>query len=623
MTTSGIQTHYVDALGVKHRPPAATIAAIRRAMDTPARRGRSVPADDLIVVGTGEARVVGPARIRLESGVEVSVDRRLPRDLPAGYHRIERKGHPSARLIAAPLECFLPDGPRAWGWAIQLYAARSRRSWGIGDLADLRRLGAWGKAQGAGFSLASPLAAPTPLLPQQASPYFPSSRLFRNPLFLSIEEVPGARGLPGLDGLARRGRALNRDRLINRDAIYPLKLAALERLWVRAREHPDAGYENYVAEQGEVLRNYATFCALAERYGCGRHGWPVDLQHPSGSGVARLARNPRTRDRIRFHQWVQYQLDRQLARASAALPVMHDLPIGFDADGADAWSFQDVLAEGISVGAPPDEFNTRGQNWGLPPFVPNKLRGAGYEPFVQTIRACLRHAGGLRVDHVMGLFRLFWIPAGQEPAAGAYVRSPAEELLAIVALESQRARAVIVGEDLGTVEDATREALAARRILSYRLIWFEKSAPSTFQEQSLSAITTHDLPTVAGLWTGSDLEAQRKLMMAPNEAGTQEIRSRIAEMTNATATTPVATVIARLHAALATAPSRLLTATLEDAVAVEERPNMPATTHQWPNWSIALPTTIEKLKESRLAHAIARELNRRTKGARKTRQRRG
>jgi 4-alpha-glucanotransferase len=323
-------------------------------------------------------------------------------------------------------------------------------------------------------------------------------------------------------------------------------------------------------------------------------------------------------DRIRFHQWLQYQLDRQLARASAALPVMQDLPIGFDADGADGWAFQDALAHGISVGAPPDEFNTRGQNWGLPPFVPTKLRAAGYEPFIQTIRACLRHSAGLRIDHVMGLFRLFWIPFGAEPADGAYVRLPARDLLSIVALESQRARAVIVGEDLGTVEDEMRTALASRSILSYRLVWFEKTPPSSFPAQALSAITTHDLPTVAGLWTGSDFEAQRALKLAPNEEGTREIHERVAKMTHATATTPVRTVIARLHSALATAPSRLLTATLDDAMAVAERPNMPATTNQWPNWSIPLPEPIETLEKDPLAVSIARALGRRKKKFRRS-----
>ncbi len=470
-------------------------------------------------------------------------------------------------------------------------------------------MGTWGKACGAGIALISPLSAPTPLLPQQASPYFPSSRLFRNPLFLSVGEIAGAGEIAGFARMARNGRALNRDQLIDRDAVFELKMSALEALWSRVREHDDPGFARFVAEQGAVLERYGTFCALCERFGSGWHGWPANLRHPDGPAVRRAGRD--LAHRIRFHQWVQYQLDRQLERASAALPVMQDLPIGFDADGADGWAFQDVLAQGISVGAPPDEFNTRGQNWGLPPFVPTKLRAAAYEPFVQTIRACLRHAGGLRIDHVMGLFRLFWIPAGMEPAHGAYVRSRASDLLAIVALESHRARAVIVGEDLGTVEKDTRAELAARRILSYRLIWFEKTPPATFPEQALSAVTTHDLPTVAGLWSGSDVDAQRALQLAPNEAGTQEIRHRVAAMTRATKRTPVTTVIARLHAALATAPSRLLTATLDDAMAVPERPNMPATTHQWPNWCIALPQPIETLKDNRLAASIARALRRR------------
>ena len=604
---TGIQRHYVDALGRRHRPPSATVAAITRAMS-----GASGDAG-VIVVRSGQRPVLGPAELRLEDGATRTIDRRLPADLPPGYHAIQRKGQPAARLIVAPFECYLPAEFRGWGWAIQLYAARSRRSWGIGDLADLRRLGAWGKHAGASLALINPLAAPTPLVPQQASPYFPSSRLFRNPLFLSIDEVPGARDIPGFADIARRGRALNRGLLIDRDAIYHLKMRALEALWARAREHDDPAFSRFVSEQGPVLGQYAAFCALCERFGRGWHGWPENLRHPAAPAVRRAARDAATADRIRFHQWVQYLVDRQLARASAALPVMQDLPIGFDADGADGWAFQDVLAHGISVGAPPDEFNTRGQDWGLPPFVPAKLRAAAYEPFAETIRACLRHAGGLRIDHVMGLFRLFWIPVGMEPAEGAYVRSRASDLLAIVALESQRARAVIVGEDLGTVEEQTRADLAARRILSYRLIWFEKAPPSTFPEQALSAITTHDLPTVAGLWTGADVEAQRRLQLAPNEASTQEIHDRVAAVTKAGTRTAVTTVIARLHAALATAPSRLLTATLDDAMAVPERPNMPATTHQWPNWSIPLPRPIETLKDNPLAAAIARALNRKAR----------
>ncbi len=419
MARTGIQRHYVDAFGRRRRPPASTIATIEAAM-----RGGASPSADVIVVRNGERPSIGPAELKLEDGTTRLVDRKLPADLPHGYHQIKRKGGPPGRLIVAPFDCYLPTDLRGWGWAIQLYAARSRRSWGIGDLAALRRLGEWGKEAGASFALISPLSAPTPLLPQQASPYFPSTRLYRNPLFLSIEEVPGAREIDGFAEIALKGRTLNRDRLIDRDAIFRLKMSALETLWSRVRQRADDRFERFVSEQGAVLWQYAMFCALSERFGGGWHAWPANLRHPDAPAVRRASRDESTADRIRFHQWVQYQLDRQLARASAVLPVMQDLPIGFDADGADGWAFQDALAHGISVGAPPDEFNTRGQNWGLPPFVPGKLRAAGYEPFIQTIRACLRHAGGLRIDHVMGLFRLFWIPFGAEPAQGA-LRPPA------------------------------------------------------------------------------------------------------------------------------------------------------------------------------------------------------
>jgi len=479
----------------------------------------------------------------------------------------------------------------------------------LGDLADLRTLGRWAKASGAGIALISPLATATPIIPQQPSPYFPSSRRFRNPLYLHVEDVPGAGGTPGLSSLAARGRALNRDRTIDRDAVFRLKMHALERIWARVRGRRDPELDAYVRDHGEGLWQFAVFCALAERYNGGWHAWPSDLRHPANPAVKQLGSDPEHGDRIRFHQWTQYLIDRQLARASADLPVMQDLPIGFDADGADAWAFQDVLAHGISVGAPPDEFNTRGQDWGLPPFVPTKLRAAAYEPFMQTIRACLRHAGGLRIDHVMGLFRLFWIPNGMSPSDGAYVRSAPDDLLAIVALESHRAKAVIVGEDLGTVEEEVRHELRQRRILSYRLLWFEKMAPSRFPAQALAAVTTHDLPTVAGLWSGADLQAQKRLALAPNEAGLREIRDRIGKLARS-ADAPVETAIARVHEALATSPSRILTATLDDAMAVEERPNMPATTTEWPNWRLALPRPIETLSKNPLARRIAAALSR-------------
>ena len=602
---SGIQKYYVDALGTRHAAPRDTVRAIERAMSA----GRGPAGGGTLVVRAGSRMRVGKADVHLEGGGILPIDGELPADRPLGYHALAGRSGAPRRLIVAPAACHLPVDFATWGWAIQLYAARSRRSWGIGELADLRWLGRWARDQGAGLALINPLAAPAPTMPQQPSPYFPSSRRFRSPLYLRIEEVEGARDQDIVRDLARSAHRLNRERLIDRDEIFRLKSRALEAIWTSARERTDDRFEAFRREQSG-LREFATFCALAERFGGGWRQWPAEYHRPDSPAVARIARSARIRERIAFHEWLQYQVDRQLARASAALPVMQDLPIGFDASGADAWAFQDVLAHGMSVGAPPDEFNTKGQNWGLPPFVPARLRSAGYEPFVQTIRACLRHAGGLRIDHVMGLFRLFWIPEGRAPRDGAYVESNGGELLSIVALESQRARAVIVGEDLGTVEESTREQLAAHHLLSYRLLWFEKTRPAQYPENALAAITTHDLPTVVGLWSGFDLDVQKELGLSPNEAGTREIRQRVQRMTRAPASAPPAEVVARVHEALARAPSRILTATLDDAMAVEERPNMPATHDEWPNWRLALPAPIETLKTSRLAKRIARALNR-------------
>jgi 4-alpha-glucanotransferase len=614
--TDEIQTHYLDALGARREPPPEAVAAIRRAIGEPPAGG------SVIVVTEGEPANVGRAEVRLEDGTVLTIDRRLPPGIPAGYHEMARADGTVARLIVAPATCFLPETLRVWGWAIQLYAARSRRSWGIGDLADLRRLGRWAARSGAGITLINPLAAATPLSPQQPSPYFPSSRRFRNPLYLHIEEVDGARTLADLSATAARARALNKDRRINRDEIFRLKMSVLERIWeiIRTRDLPEL--DTFAAEQGPGLQEFAIFCALAERFQSGWHGWPDEFRHPSSAAVRDVARLRPIADRFRFHQWLQLQIDRQLVRASRAMPVMEDLPIGFDPDGADAWAFQDVLAQGISVGAPPDEFNTKGQNWGVPPFVPRRLRQAGYQPFIETIRALVRHSGGLRIDHVMGLFRLFWIPAGMEPKQGTYVRSEARDLLAIVALESRRARAMIVGEDLGTVEDDVRAQLMARKVLSYRLLWFEKGSPASYPKQAVAAVTTHDLPTIAGLWTGSDLQAQKEIGLSPNEQGTREILLRLRRLTGATPRTPLSTVVVRVHEALAAAPSRILTATLDDGMLVTERPNMPATTTEWPNWSLALPEPIESLEKSRPAARIARALTKRAPWKRKRRSQR-
>jgi 4-alpha-glucanotransferase len=296
--------------------------------------------------------------------------------------------------------------------------------------------------------------------------------------------------------------------------------------------------------------------------------------------------------------WLQWLLDVQLERAGAGgAAIVHDFAVGVDPGGADAWLWNDVIVGEMAVGAPPDEFNTRGQDWGVPPFDPWKLRAAGYRPFIETIRSILRHAGGIRLDHVMGLFRLFWLPRGTSPTKGTYVRYPAHDLLDIVALESHRAGAYVVGEDLGTVEDWVRHELWERDVLSYRLLWFEREPPERWPVKALAAVTTHDLPTIAGLWTGSDLEAQRAVGAHPNEEAVAATRAHLQEVSGVSSPeAPVEEVVAGAHRALGRAACLLVTASLEDALGVEERPNMPGTVDEWPNWSIALPLPLEELE---------------------------
>jgi 4-alpha-glucanotransferase len=599
----GIDDGYFDALGEWRETSRETHSAMVAAMGAkPGTRPPSRPSVRVIRAGeTGTKTARGD--LALEDGRVVPVDRSLPADLPLGYHEL-RSGSRATRLIVAPPHCYLPDGFRIWGWAAQLYATRSRESWGIGDLADLRRLGRWSRTLGASLILLNPLAAATVTVPQEASPYTPSSRRFRNPLYLRIEDVPGFAEGPGdLAARAAEGRALNQERHIDRDRIFALKMDALQDLWQRFRG--DAEFERFRAECAG-LREFAIFCTLQERHRSGWQVWPKEHRRPNAPGVREFAEA--NADRVSFHEWLQWLLDRQLAAAGDTIALMQDLPIGVNPDGADAWVWQDILATGTSVGAPPDRYIVNGQDWGLPPFVPHRLAAAGYEPFVQTVRAALRHAGGLRIDHVMGLFRLFWVPLGLTPADGAFVRYRADDLLGIVALESVRARAFIVGEDLGTVEDGVRERLAEQAILSYKVMWFEPEPPANYPAQALAAVTTHDLPTVRGLWTGTDIDQQKAVGLTPNEEGLKEMRDRLATMIDADDDTPMQQVVDETHRLLAAAPSAVVTATLDDALLVEERPNMPGTVVA-SNWSLALPKPLEEIETDPIALSVARTLN--------------
>jgi 4-alpha-glucanotransferase len=610
----GIDDQYHDALGKKHTVSAEIRAAILTGMGVGEGEEEQGPpaetAGAVRVLQPGGSRALeSPAEIVLEDGETGVFDRELPADLPFGYHLLAHRGdhRRETLLIVSPGHCFLPDDLRTWGWAAQVYAARSRDSWGIGDLADLGRLGRFARGLGAGVVMVNPLSAATPVLPLEPSPYYPSSRRYRSPLYVRVEEVPGFADL-GPDGerLAAAGRALDASRRIDRDAVFRLKMEALEKIFTGFAGSDE--FDRYWAEEGQALTEFATYCALAERHGRDWRTWPAAYQRHDGPEVrAFVTENAR---RVRFHAWLQWLVDRQLAAAAREIAIVTDLPIGLDVAGADAWCWQDMLASGVSVGAPADEFNADGQDWGLTPFIPWKLRAARYRPFIQTIRAMLRHAGGLRIDHVMGLFRLFWIPRALGAKGGTYVRTSADELMAIVALESQRARAFIVGEDLGTVEPGVRERLAEHRMLSYRLLYFEPKPPAKFPELALSSVTTHDLATVAGLWNGADLEAQRSIGLSPNDAGMKSLRDKLAKEAALEDDAAVEQAIEATYRALAAAPSRILLATLDDALAVSERPNMPGTVNEWPNWSLALPRTLEELEKAELPRRIARALGR-------------
>ena len=501
---------------------------------------------------------------------------------------------PRARRRAIPPgKCEPPPG-RAWGWAAQIYAARSRESWGIGDLADLRRLGRMARSQGASVLLINPLGAQPPTPHQEPCPYYSSSRRFLNTLYLRIEELPGAeRCAIELEPLRNEAHALNGQRLIDHDTVFRLKSRALEAIYDAAPEPP--GMQSWIRGQGKALEDYATFSAITELHGTAWRSWPAELRHPRSAGVAKVRQE--LAGRVAFHQWMQFHLDRQLARASKEIGLITDVPVGFAADGCDAWRWQDLLAPGMRVGAPPDYFFPDGQDWGMPPFDPWKLRKAHFEPFVETIRSTAKHAAGLRLDHVMGLFRLFWIPRDAHASGGVYVRYAARELLAILAEESRKTHTFVIGEDLGLVEPAMRSRLRHSGVLSYRLLWFEDDPPEKWPRESTAAVGTHDLPTVAGIWNLSEPDQRQ-----------HHLRRRLTDATGLPDGTPPVEVAVAAYQRLAYARSRIVLASFEDALGIEERTNEPGTTTERPNWRLALTNPLEEIERDAGVLRIAQSM---------------
>jgi 4-alpha-glucanotransferase len=541
-----------------------------------------------VVIARPGDRLVESGELMLEDRTRVGRVETIPPDAPFGYHRLTSDDGRETLVLSGPGRCHLPSRLREWGWAVQLATTRSRRSWGIGDLGDLRELAAWSRRIGAGFVTVSPLSAPNPTADPESSPYFASTRRFGSPLALCAEELPGA---TELDELTEAGRGLNASRLVDRRRAIALKMRALERTWAHGAFDRTA-FDAWRSARGRALDHWALFCVLAERHGPGWQAWPAALQDPNGPAVKQVAAE--APHRIAFHAWVQWCFDLQLAAASVDVRRIADMPVGVDPGGFDTWDWQDQLALGASIGAPADRFNPVGQDWAIPPFIPHRLREAGYGPFIETLRAQLRHAGGLRIDHVLGLFRLWWIPSGMR--GGAYVSYPTDELLEIVALESHRAGAIVIGEDLGTVPPGVRRELRRRRMLSTRLALFERVPPHRYPRAAMAGVTTHDLPTIAGAFTGADLDDQAASGVRPDPDGLTLLRTRLMSAAGVDDEAGLDEVVLGLHAALAASPAALVVATLEDAMRVERRPNMPGTlAAQRPNWSVPLPVPVEDL----------------------------
>jgi 4-alpha-glucanotransferase len=608
--------HAIDGSWIE--PPVETLRLVLAAMgveaDDPAH-GEDDAAPAALVVRPGAPRgagTLGGRTVRLEDGSERQLPDELPGDLPPGYHAIEGPAGPLPLVVAhdrAHLPAALRDGGRAAGLALQLYALRSARSLGIGDVGDLARLVR--DVPQADFVLLNPLHAPRPGAHQQPSPYYASSRRFRNPLFIAADALPEIDALApderaSFEALLAEGRALDGLPLIDRDRALAAKDAALALCHAALERDPArrARLDGALAADPELGR-YATFCTIAETHPAHWSAWPGGLADAGSAAVA--AHGARHPGRVRHHAYLQLALAEQLAALPPLrLGYIYDLAVGTAGDGYDAWALGTGVALEMQVGAPPDRFSPRGQDWGLPPLVPRGLTARGYADVAAMLRANMAHAAGLRVDHVMAFFRLFWIPAGRPAAEGTYVRYPADDLLGVLALESQRARCLVIGEDLGTVEDGVRGTLAARDILSYRLAWFEDRPPREYPRLAMAAVTTHDLPTVDGFFSGADLDHLRAIGLLDGAAlaaarKQQEwdrglLRGHLADAGILPEHEGDADDVAvALHALLARTPCMLVAASLDDAVGASLRANVPGTVDEHPNWRLPLPVRVEEI----------------------------
>lgn len=590
----------------------------------------------------------------------------LPETIPQGYHRLEletERSPPAAMsLIMAPAHCYIPealrDESRIWGATCQLYALRSIRNWGIGDFTDLRLLVDCCAEVGANLVGLNPLHALFPCFPERCIPYAPSSRLYFNVLYLDVEAVPEfAQCGPAADTVRsplfqQQIQTSRKAELVDYREVAERKLRVLEHLYEAFRQlhlEPETergrAFRAFQTREGDSLRRHALFEALQEHLQ--REGldakdwttWPEPLRHPDSPEVKEF--EAAHRERVEYYQYLQWQADAQLQAARKRadshqldIGLYQDLAVSIDRQGAEAWADQSLYATGISIGAPPDDFSPVGQDWGLPPPLPGRMQETAYASFIATLRHNMRHAGALRIDHVMGLARLFWVPSGSQATEGAYVRYPLDDLLGILALESQRNRCLVVGEDLGTVPEILRERLPPAGVLSYRLFYFETApdgafrAPEDYPSQALVALSTHDLPTMRGYWEGRDIAQRSQLGLYPNEDMAQKQAERRAKdrgrmldalrkaglqpegvsMEGKDEPESTAALSLAMHRYLARSPAKIMMVQLEDVVGGRDQPNLPGSRENYPSWQRKLSIGLEDFYAQPNFQAIARTL---------------
>ena len=571
--------------------------------------------------------------------------------MPLGYHRLAIAGAGATAeisLVVAPASCHLGEGlqggARSWGLTAQLYGLRSARDWGIGDFSDLATLCREGGKLGVAAVGINPLHALFAAEPRHFSPYSPSSRVWLDYLYIDVTQVPGFVENVAVQNLAPAAavRAARDAGLVDYAAVAALKRPVLEALYQNFRTHERAGpsalgaaFRAFQREGGDALAGFATFEALHEHFtGAGGpfswHAWPAAMRDPKSAAVGEFARAHA--ERVEFFQFLQWQADRQLGAAAAAagragglgIGLYRDLAVGVDPNGAEAWADQELVIPGMAIGAPPDLLNRAGQNWGLAPINPLALRRRGYAPLIAALRANMRHAGVIRIDHVMSLQRLYWIPSGALAHAGAYVNYPFRDLLRLVALESRRQRCAVIGEDLGTVPEGFRETMQQANVLSYRVFMFERRGdgsfipPGDYPPLAAATAATHDLATLKGFWLGRDIAWRRRLALYPDaaaEASEAEDRHRSRyRLLEALARegllmperfggflSPDGKPRYRpelgeaILAYLGRSRSRLALVQIEDVAGEAEQANLPGTTEAHPNWRRRLSLPLEEL----------------------------